>query len=355
MKKVLLMFLILFPLKAFAIDGFIHENTRYAICDEEGNMYKIDRVRYNYYQTYFINLNTNYNYDFGNYNVYHYDDSYYKDTIQRYLWVMPIVNYNDYYDYHYEFMTRYLWENIYPDKSFYFCNEKDHILDQKESEYAEVVDRIERVMDGIDLFHDTFTQDAYEEVTYEDDLLGFYTIDNQDDINVSRTFTSITLSGPPGKYDLVFHLLDNGTGTSDMFTDGTNLLATFPKTPDYTYTMHLVIKPYIVRVNFANDNEETLCFKIKNSSGDTKDNCTNNNYIEFEAENDLYELSLLGNNCYEDYHENIDIDGDTTINIDLTLKESEEVIEDVVLEPVYINTSEDSEVLSFVAKNTFSN
>ena len=120
MKKIVFLLIILLPIRVRAVSNFQITETPYTICDEKGKLLKVHFIRHNYYSVYFFNYNQNYNYNFNEYYEFH--DAYYEEIARKYLWIYPVVNFKTFYNYHQQFITRYLWENMYPENTFSFCN-----------------------------------------------------------------------------------------------------------------------------------------------------------------------------------------------------------------------------------------
>ena len=241
MKKLLLVLIILLPCQVFA-HNFQMSNTDYAICDEGDTLYPIHYLTYNNSPVYFLNLNNNYNYALGTYHEYiEEEDNYF---LSQYLWTYPLVNFQTYYDYHMQFVTRLLWEELYNEKTFYFCNEEESILERKEGEYQMIKNRVNKVLEGIDILTEDHIQNEGESVTYTDDFLEFYTLVNDNDLDVIMDNNSITITGEAGEYFLDFNLKDNNTFNDLTFTDGKNRLATIHHPPFNVYSMHItILKP----------------------------------------------------------------------------------------------------------------
>ena len=238
MKKILLIIFLIWPWKVFA-HNFQLKNTDYAICDEEESFYPIHYLTYENSPVYFLNLNNNYNYALGTYHEYlEEEDDFF---ISQYLWLSPVVNFKTHYDYYTQFITRLLWEEMYMTKDFNFCGEEDSILQTKETEYQLVKERVNRVLDGIDIFNNDYTQYENQIVSYEDELLPFYTLVNNSGLDVNISNNKITIQGELGEYYLDFTLKDNYTGVQKTFTDGRNRLATVSHPPFNVYTMHVTI------------------------------------------------------------------------------------------------------------------
>ena len=238
MKKVLLVLFLFWPWKVLA-HNFQLQNTNYAICDEEENVYPVHYLTYNNSPVYFLNLNNNYNYALGTYHEYdEWEDDYY---INQYLWLEPVINYQTYYDYHMQFLTRLLWEDLYFQKNFYFCGEEDDILERKEREYVQVKNRVNKIFTGIDLFNEDHLQYQGESVTYEDDLLRFYYLVNDGGLDVIMDNDTITVNGDVGDYFLTFEYVDNYRGEEKTFTDGKNKLATVHHPFLDVFDMHITI------------------------------------------------------------------------------------------------------------------
>ncbi len=342
MKKLLLFLMLLLPTKVLALNIFQVTEMPYTICDEEGEAYKVNFVRYNYHIAYYFNYNSNYNYHFDDYHEL--NDDYYKELAQKYLWIYPVINYQTFYNYHQQFATRFLWEKMYPEKTFSFCHEEDSILVQKEREYQDVKQRAEEIVQGIDLFSETHYQTMKEVKTYEHHYLPLYSLIDNDGLEVSLVKDKLTVSGPPGEYQLTFQIKDNNVDDSYLFTDGVNQLATLQKTPTNPYYMHVIIKPFTLTINFNNEDANDVCFVLENEQN-SQEKCSINNTISFEVEDDNYHLYLKDNIYFENYQEDFFINDHLSLDIHLTKKEE-----------VFLNESESSEeTISFVAKNTFIN
>ena len=332
------------PFSVNAADGFQMKGTTYKICDENNMVYPVNFITYKYYSVYYLNYNQNFNYNFLDYHEYEINQEFYDKYIQKYLWIQPAVNYQTFYNYHQQFVTRYFWEKLYPEKTFYFCGEDESVINQKEEEYFEVKKRVDKVIDGIDLFKETHIQNPDEDIAYLDDYLALYTLVDDNGLNVSKKKNKLTISGKPGNYNLVFHIIDNNAGEKAVLTDGTNRMATMPHSPKDDYVMQITIKPYILNVSFNNGEAREVCFKLTSSTV-SDEKCTLNDHLAFEVINDEYELSLINNEIYEDYHQELNIDNNTDTEIVLIKKDNE---------TIYVNTSDnEEELITFVAKNTF--
>ena len=284
MKKILLILFLLWPLKVFAHD-FELRNTNYAICDEEGKKYPVHYLTYKTSPVYFLNLNDNYNYALGTYQEYdEWEDDYF---ITQYLWLEPVINYQMYYEYHMQFLTRLLWEDLYSGKSFYFCGEEEGILERKEAEYKIVKNRSYKVLEGINLFNEDHIQYEHESVTYFDDLLEFYTLFSDDGLDVIVDNKQVIIKGEAGEYNLVFNLKDRLIEYEKTFTDGKNRLATVHHPPMNFYNMHItIISNEEINEEISNDNqqdEEELMLKEKEVYINTDDETKNT--ISFVAKN----------------------------------------------------------------------
>ena len=238
MKRLLLVLILLLPCQVFA-HSFELKNTNYAICDEDDTLYPIHYLTYKNSPVYFLNLNDNYNYALGTYHEYiEVDDAFF---LSEYLWAYPVVNFQTYYDYHMQFNTRLLWEDLYYEKTFNFCNEEEEVLERKEEEYQLVKNRVNKVLEGIDILNEDHIQYQGQSVIYTDDLLQFYTLVNDNGLDVVMDDNSITITGDVGEYFLDFYLKDNYVGNELTFTDGKNRLATMHHPPFNTYAMHVTI------------------------------------------------------------------------------------------------------------------
>ena len=375
MKKILIIIVLLFPLSVFAIENVTYKDHNYYLCDENGTAYHLYEIKYNTVPMFLLNYGGKLNFDFNNYEQVKYEDSPYLSNVQDYLWITPLVNHISVYKYYYQIITRYLWENIYPEKIFYFCNESTLGLEAKEEVYQTVKKRVQNVVNGPEILKETHYQDSEDEYTYQDETFKFYYLFNTDGLDASLVGDTLKVKGKSGDYKLTFKIKNNMSSKyNELYTDGNNYLALYPKQPDNEYFMNIVINKITLNISFENTLlDENLCLDVYQDNTFLKKSCLNDQIISLNLDKGIYIIKLLNNDYYEDYEEEIDLNKEEEILLNLQTRDinnnnvndsnEDEVKDNINIENIketkqddvlYINTEKNNnDVLTFKPKNTY--
>lgn len=241
---------------------------------------------------------------------------------------------------------RLIWDYLYPEMEIRFCTNRGKPFEFLEEEYYKVKDMITNIVSGPDFFNSDNYLLENKEYTFEFNYLDrFYLVSKPDELNVKIYDNKLFVSGPKGKYQLVFKKkpLENKPFISErIISDGQNEVFSYSNFNDKEYIVNIIIDSVNLNILILDENNKALtdkCIILQNEK-EYLSYCTNENGI-INAKGLLkgkYNILFEETDEYEKINQDIDLNSDSMIKLKLILKNKDN--EDNVINNDNNNNSE---------------
>lgn len=353
MKKTIIILITIF---AFTTNIYALENISYTIsgtnkslCSKDGKIFlEIPSIDLDGKESYILkpmeSFNTNLKiYEYAKYTNYDLPKDL-KDYFYAFLEFknIPGISHSNYHI----LTQRLIWDYLYPEMEIRFCTNRGKPFEFLEEEYYKVKDMITNIVSGPDFFN----RDNYllenKEYTFEFNYLDrFYLVSKPDELNVKIYDNKLFVSGPNGKYQLVFKKkpLENKPFISErIISDGQNEVFSYSNFNDKEYVVNIIIDSVNLNILILDENNKALtdkCIILQNEK-EYLSYCTNVNGI-INAKGLLkgkYNILFEETDEYEKISQDIDLNSDSMIKLKLILKNKDN--EDNVINNDNNNNSE---------------
>lgn len=335
LKKIIIILITIF---VFTTNIYALENISYTIsgtnkslCSKDGkNFLEIPSIDLDGKESYILkpmeSFNTNLKtYEYAKYSNYDLPEDL-KDYFYAFLEYknIPGISHSNYHI----LTQRLIWDYLYPEMEIRFCTNRGKTFEFLEEEYYKVKDMITNIVSGPDFFN----RDNYllenKEYTFEFNYLDrFYLVSKPDDLNVKIYDNKLFVSGPKGKYQLVFKkkTFENKPFISErIISDGQNEVFSYSNFNDKEYIMNIIIDSVNLNILILDENNKALtdkCIILQNEK-EYLSYCTNENGI-INAKGLLkgkYNILFEETNEYEKINKDIDLNSDSMIKLKLISK-----------------------------------
>ena len=215
-----------------------------------------------------------------------------------------------------------------------FCTNRGKPFEFLEEEYYKVKDMITNIVSGPDFFNrDNYLLENKEYIFEFNYLDRFYLVSKPDELNVKIYDNKLFVSGPKGKYQLVFKKkpLENKPFISErIISNGQNEVFSYSNFNDKEYVVNIIIDSVNLNILILDENNKALtdkCIILQNEK-EYLSYCTNVNGI-INAKGLLkgkYNILFEGTDEYEKINQDIDLNSDSMIKLKLILKNKDNVI-----------------------------
>lgn len=335
MKKIIIILITIF---AFTTNINALENISYSIsgtnkslCSKDGKIFlEIPSIDLDGKESYILkpmeSFNTNLKtYEYAKYSNYDLPEDL-KDYFYAFLEYknIPGISHSNYH----VLTQRLIWDYLYPELEIRFCTRQGKTFEFLEEEYYQVKDMITLVVNGPEFFNsDSYLLES-KEYTFEFKYLDrFYLVSKPDDLNVKIYDNKLFVSGPKGKYQLVFKKkpLENKPFISErIISDGQNEVFSYSNFNDKEYKMNIIIDSVNLNILILDENNKSLtdkCIILQNEK-EYLSYCTNENGI-INAKGLLkgkYNILFEETNEYEKISQDIVLNSDSMIKLKLIPK-----------------------------------
>ena len=341
MKKTIIILITIF---AFTTNIYALENISYTIsgtnkslCSKDGKIFlEIPSIDLDGKESYILkpmeSFNTNLKtYEYAKYTNYDLPKDL-KDYFYAFLEFknIPGISHSNYHI----LTQRLIWDYLYPEMEIRFCTNRGKPFEFLEEEYYKVKDMITNIVSGPDFFNSDNYLLENKEYTFEFNYLDrFYLVSKPDELNVKIYDNKLFVSGPKGKYQLVFKKkpLENKPFISErIISDGQNEVFSYSNFNDKEYIVNIIIDSVNLNILILDENNKALtdkCIILQNEK-EYLSYCTNENGI-INAKGLLkgkYNILFEGTDEYEKINQDIDLNSDSMIKLKLILKNKDNVI-----------------------------
>ena len=335
MKKTIIILITIF---AFTTNIYALENISYTIsgtnkslCSKDGKIFlEIPSIDLDGKESYILkpmeSFNTNLKtYEYAKYTNYDLPKDL-KDYFYAFLEFknIPGISHSNYHI----LTQRLIWDYLYPEMEIRFCTNRGKPFEFLEEEYYKVKDMITNIVSGPDFFNSDNYLLENKEYTFEFNYLDrFYLVSKPDDLNVKIYDNKLFVSGPKGKYQLVFKKksLENKPFISErIISDGQNEVFSYSNFNDKEYKMNIIIDSVNLNILILDENNKALtdkCIILQNEK-EYLSYCTNENGI-INAKGLLkgkYNILFEETNEYEKISQDIVLNSDSMIKLKLIPK-----------------------------------
>lgn len=335
MKKIIIILITIF---AFTTNINALENISYSIsgtnkslCSKDGKIFlEIPSIDLDGKESYILkpmeSFNTNLKtYEYAKYSNYDLPEDL-KDYFYAFLEYknIPEISHSNYH----VLTQRLIWDYLYPELEIRFCTRQGKTFEFLEEEYYQVKDMITLVVNGPEFFNSDNYLLENKEYTFEFKYLDrFYLVSKPDDLNVKIYDNKLFVSGPKGKYQLVFKKkpLENKPFISErIISDGQNEVFSYSNFNDKEYKMNIIIDSVNLNILILDENNKSLtdkCIILQNEK-EYLSYCTNENGI-INAKGLLkgkYNILFEETNEYEKISQDIVLNSDSMIKLKLIPK-----------------------------------
>ncbi|MGN1379469.1 MAG: hypothetical protein ACI4XR_03620 [Bacilli bacterium] len=338
--KIIIILIILFSfmkVKAITLTN-INGSLFRKLCSNDGKIYEIKFINLQERESYFLLPLENYNLDLKTYEYSSLEKTNFPlDLKDYYLSFIEFKNkYNlNFYVYH-ALTQRLIWNYLYPNKNFRFCDDNKKNYDFYENEYNEVKEKIENVIKGPEFFKKTNYQLPNKEYIYEFKYLDNYYIFDNDGLDVKLINNKLYIKGEKGSYKILFKknkVVYNDILFDYLVTDNENYVFSANNYNDVTYEMNIIIESNNLTI-MVTDNEVTLnkCITLT-SDNESNIFCANeNNLINISLLKGKYTITYNEDDLYKEKSISINLDKDDLIKLNLErkniIKENDNLKED---------------------------
>ena len=335
MKKIIIILITIF---VFTTNIYALENISYTIsgtnkslCSKDGkNFLEIPSIDLDGKESYILkpmeSFNTNLKtYEYAKYSNYDLPEDL-KDYFYAFLEYknIPGISHSNYHI----LTQRLIWDYLYPEMEIRFCTNRGKPFEFLEEEYYKVKDMITNIVSGPDFFNSDNYLLENKEYTFEFNYLDrFYLVSKPDELNVKIYDNKLFVSGPKGRYQLVFKKkpFENKPFISErIISDGQNEVFSYSNFNDKEYIMNIIIDSVNLNILILDENNKALtdkCIILQNEK-EYLSYCTNENGI-INAKGLLkgkYNILFEETNEYEKINKDIDLNSDSMIKLKLISK-----------------------------------
>lgn len=223
---------------------------------------------------------------------------------------------------------RLIWDYLYPEMEIRFCTNRGKPFEFLEEEYYKVKDMITNIVSGPYFFNSDNYLLENKEYTFEFNYLDrYYLVSKPDDLNVKIYDNKLFVSGPKGKYQLVFKKkpFESKPFISErIISDGQNEVFSYSNFNDKEYKMNIIIDSVNLNILILDENNKSLtdkCIILQNEK-EYLSYCTNENGI-INAKGLLkgkYNILFEETDEYEKISQDIDLNSDSMVKLKLIPK-----------------------------------
>lgn len=335
MKKIIIILITIF---VFTTNIYALENISYTIsgtnkslCSKDGKIFlEIPSIDLDGKESYILkpmeSFNTNLKiYEYAKYTNYDLPKDL-KDYFYAFLEFknIPGISHSNYHI----LTQRLIWDYLYPEMEIRFCTNRGKPFEFLEEEYYKVKDMITNIVSGPYFFNSDNYLLENKEYTFEFNYLDrYYLVSKPDDLNVKIYDNKLFVSGPKGKYQLVFKKkpFESKPFISErIISDGQNEVFSYSNFNDKEYIMNIIIDSVNLNILILDENNKALtdkCIILQNEK-EYLSYCTNENGI-INAKGLLkekYNILFEETNEYEKINKDIDLNSDSMIKLKLISK-----------------------------------
>ena len=353
MKKIIIILITIF---AFTTNINALENISYTIsvtnkslCSKDGKIFlEIPSIDLDGKESYILKPMESFNTNLKTYEYAKYKNYDLPEDLKDYFYAfieyknIPGISHSNYH----VLTQRLIWDYLYPELEIRFCTRQGKTFEFLEEKYYKVKDMITNIVSGPDFFNSDNYLLENKEYTFEFNYLDrFYLVSKPDDLNVKIYDNKLFVSGPKGKYQLVFKKkpLENKPFISErIISDGQNEVFSYSNFNDKEYKMNIIIDSVNLNILILDENNKALtdkCIILQNEK-EYLSYCTNENGI-INAKGLLkgkYNILFEETNEYEKISQDIDLNSDSMIKLKLIPKNKDN--EDNVINNDSNNNSE---------------
>lgn len=296
------------------------------LCSNDGKIYEIKFINLQERESYFLLPLEKFNIDLKTYEYSSLEKTNFPlDLKDYYLSFIEFKNkYNlNFYAYH-GLTQRLIWNYLYPDKNFRFCDDNKKYYDFYENEYNEVKEKIENVINGPKFFKDINYQLPNKEYIYEFKYLDNYYVYDNGGLDVKLINNKLYIKGEKGSYKILFKknkVVYNDILFNYLVTDGQNYVFSANNYNDVTYEMNIIIDNYNLTI-MVTDNEVSLnkCITLTSESESNVFCANENNLININLLKGKYIITYNEDDLYKEKSITINLDKDNLIKLNLERK-----------------------------------
>lgn len=335
MKKIIIILITIF---AFTTNINALENISYSIsgtnkslCSKDGNIFlEIPSIDLDGKESYILKPMESFNTNLKTYEYAKYKNYDLPEDLKDYFYAfieyknIPGISHSNYH----VLTQRLIWDYLYPELEIRFCTNRGKSFEFLEEEYYQVKDMITNIVNGPDFFNSDNYLLENKEYTFEFKYLDrFYLVSKPDDLNVKIYDNKLFVSGPKGKYQLVFKKkpLENKPFISErIISDGQNEVFSYSNFNDKEYKMNIIIDSVNLNILILDENNKSLtdkCIILQNEK-EYLSYCTNENGI-INAKGLLkgkYNILFEETNEYEKISQDIVLNSDSMVKLKLIPK-----------------------------------
>ena len=335
MKKIIIILITIF---VFTTNIYALENISYTIsgtnkslCSKDGKIFlEIPSIDLDGKESYILkpmeSFNTNLKiYEYAKYTNYDLPKDL-KDYFYAFLEFknIPGISHSNYHI----LTQRLIWDYLYPEMEIRFCTNRGKPFEFLEEEYYKVKDMITNIVSGPYFFNSDNYLLENKEYTFEFNYLDrYYLVSKPDDLNVKIYDNKLFVSGPKGKYQLVFKKkpFESKPFISErIISDGQNEVFSYSNFNDKEYKMNIIIDSVNLNILILDENNKSLtdkCIILQNEK-EYLSYCTNENGI-INAKGLLkgkYNILFEETDEYEKISQDIDLNSDSMVKLKLIPK-----------------------------------
>ena len=335
MKKIIIILITIF---AFTTNINALENISYSIsgtnkslCSKDGKIFlEIPSIDLDGKESYILKPMESFNTNLKTYEYAKYSNYDLPEDLKDYFYAfieyknIPGISHSNYHI----LTQRLIWDYLYPEMEIRFCTNRGKSFEFLEEEYYQVKDMITNIVSGPDFFISDNYLLENKEYTFEFNYLDrFYLVSKPDDLNVKIYDNKLFVSGPKGKYQLVFKkkTLENKPFISErIISDGQNEVFSYSNFNDKEYKMNIIIDSVNLNILILDENNKSLtdkCIILQNEK-EYLSYCTNENGI-INAKGLLkgkYNILFEETNDYEKISQDIVLNSDSMVKLKLIPK-----------------------------------
>ena len=335
MKKIIIILITIF---AFTTNINALENISYSIsgtnkslCSKDGKIFlEIPSIDLDGKESYILKPMESFNTNLKTYEYAKYKNYDLPEDLKDYFYAfieyknIPGISHSNYH----VLTQRLIWDYLYPELEIRFCTRQGKTFEFLEEKYYKVKDMITNIVSGPDFFNSDNYLLENKEYTFEFNYLDrFYLVSKPDDLNVKIYDNKLFVSGPKGKYQLVFKKrpLENKPFISErIISDGQNEVFSYSNFNDKEYKMNIIIDSVNLNILILDENNKSLtdkCIILKNEK-EYLSYCTNENGI-INAKGLLkgkYNILFEETNDYEKISQDIVLNSDSMVKLKLIPK-----------------------------------
>ena len=335
MKKIIIILITIFAFTTniYAIEGISYSisGTFKNLCSKDGRIFlEIPSIDLDGKESYILQPMESFNadlktYEFANYKNYDLPEDL-KDYFYAFLEYkkIPGISHGNYH----VLTQRLIWDYLYPEMEIRFCTKNGETFEFLEEQYYQVKEMMTSIVNGPSFFNNDNFLLENKEYSFEFEYLDrFNLVSKPDELNVKIYDNKLFISGPKGKYQLIFKKkpLENKPFIVErIISDGENEIFSYNNFNDKEYKMNIIIDSANLNILILDENNKALtdkCIILQNEK-EYLSYCTNENGI-INAKGLLkgkYSIIFEETNEYEGINNEINLEKDSMVRLKLVRK-----------------------------------